>query len=172
MRKLLFLMIILVSLNSASLAQKQLKLLVVDKDWTINIGDVIQLGVGSNPDCSFKYVTAGKFLDAVKITKENGEQVNIKHDVDQSYNSGRHEVLKIYKDRTMVVKNGAAGRFTIEIDKAVKADELIPTPTAPTVNVVNQGSVADELAKLKKLYDDGVLTKKEYEAQKKKLLNQ
>ena len=30
----------------------------------------------------------------------------------------------------------------------------------------------DELAKLKKLYDDGVLTKKEYEAQKKKLLNQ
>lgn len=33
-------------------------------------------------------------------------------------------------------------------------------------------SVADELAKLKKLYDDGVLTKEEFEAQKKKLLEQ
>jgi len=92
--------------------------------------------------------------------------------VDQNYNSGKHEILKIYKDRTMVVKNGAAGRFSIEIDKAIKAGELIPTPSAPTVNVVNQGSVADELVKLKKLYDDGVLTQKEYETQKKKLLNQ
>lgn len=33
-------------------------------------------------------------------------------------------------------------------------------------------SVADELTKLKKLYDEGVLTKEEFEAQKKKLLNQ
>ena len=33
-------------------------------------------------------------------------------------------------------------------------------------------SVADEIAKLKKLYDDGILTKEEYEAQKKKLLEQ
>ncbi len=172
MRKLLLLMMVLTSFSTASLAQRQLKSLVVDKDWTINVGDVIHLGVGSNPDGSFKYITSGKFLDAVKITKENGEQVNIKHDVDQNYNSGKHEVLKIYKDRTMVVKNGAAGRFSIEIDKAIKAGELIPTPSAPTVNVVNQGSVADELVKLKKLYDDGVLTQKEYETQKKKLLNQ
>lgn len=33
-------------------------------------------------------------------------------------------------------------------------------------------SKADELTKLKKLYDDGVLTKEEFEAEKKKLLNQ
>ena len=50
----------------------------------------------------------------------------------------------------MVVKNGCSQpRFTIEIDKTVKAGELIPTPTALLLNVVNQGSVADELAKLK-----------------------
>lgn len=36
----------------------------------------------------------------------------------------------------------------------------------------NSLSVADELTKLKKLYDDGILTKDEFEAQKKKLLNQ
>ncbi len=33
-------------------------------------------------------------------------------------------------------------------------------------------SKADELSKLKKLYDDGVLNKEEFEAEKKKLLNQ
>jgi len=34
------------------------------------------------------------------------------------------------------------------------------------------GSIADEIGKLNKLYKEGTLTKEEFEAQKKKLLDQ
>jgi hypothetical protein len=71
-------------------------------------------------------------------------------------------------------------RYVIDIENAIEAKELdVPKeyaiaekkPEAPSVTVKQEISVADELTKLKKLYDDGVLTKEEYEAQKKKLLD-
>jgi hypothetical protein len=71
-----------------------------------------------------------------------------------------------------------SGRYEIDVDNAISSGEIVvpdefkPKPKVATtvVEVKQQVSVADELIKLKKLYDDGVLTKEEYEAQKKKLL--
>ena len=45
------------------------------------------------------------------------------------------------------------------------------TTNVTVVNSNNSLSVPDELAKLKKLLDDEVITKSEYETQKSKLLN-
>lgn len=65
------------------------------------------------------------------------------------------------------------------VNKILKTDfndklkEAIKTYKPQSNSTTNkQSSVADELTKLKKLYDDGILTKDEFEAQKKKLLNQ
>ena len=42
----------------------------------------------------------------------------------------------------------------------------------PSIQAATPNLVADELAKLKKLLDDGVITQEEFDAQKTKLLNQ
>lgn len=73
---------------------------------------------------------------------------------------------------------GGLVAYEIDVENAITSGELVvpdefkPKPkTATTVVEVKQPlSLADELAKLKKLYDDSVLTKDEYEAAKKKLL--
>jgi hypothetical protein len=71
--------------------------------------------------------------------------------------------------------------YWIELDQAIEAGEIVvPEPyaakldinkkNAPVVIQQNSVSVADEIKKLKSLFDSGVLTKEEYETQKKKLL--
>jgi hypothetical protein len=74
-------------------------------------------------------------------------------------------------------------RFYIDYENAVNSGELIypskqqnsKNQTSIEVKVIqekNQGtSITDELAKLKKLYDSGAITKEEYEVGKKKLLD-
>lgn len=69
------------------------------------------------------------------------------------------------------------GAIRFDIDNAISSGELdVPEnfkPKAKPLLVEVKGgqiSVADELVKLKKLFDDGVLNKEEYEAAKKKLL--
>ena len=72
--------------------------------------------------------------------------------------------------------NVGAIRFEVDIDNAIASgelsvpDEFKPKKDLATVVVKQETSLADELAKLKKLYSDSVLTKEEYEAAKKKLL--
>lgn len=49
--------------------------------------------------------------------------------------------------------------------------QLSPTQNNPKTTSSSKDSVADELQKLKKLFDDGVLTKEEFQEQKARLLN-
>jgi C-terminal processing protease CtpA/Prc len=51
-------------------------------------------------------------------------------------------------------------------------EAVTPAVSAPTPQLAAQSSVADELLKLKKLKDDGVITNEQFEAQKTKLLRQ
>jgi hypothetical protein len=68
-------------------------------------------------------------------------------------------------------------RYEIDPDNAIKSGELFvpdeykPKPNVATVQVVQQTSAADELTKLNQLYKDSVITKEEFEAQKKKILS-
>jgi hypothetical protein len=63
-----------------------------------------------------------------------------------------------------------------DIESAIDAGEIVSINSKSfskeNANVVvqeNKGSVADELIKLKKLYDDSALTQEEYEVQKNKV---
>ena len=76
---------------------------------------------------------------------------------------------------SIIFKDGSKGALDLHMafDKAI---ESIPgTPLAELIvseelKTNTTGTVADEIAKLYKLYQDGVLNKEEFEAQKKKLL--
>ena len=67
--------------------------------------------------------------------------------------------------------------YEVDIDNAIAAGEVVIPEEFKQKDKVHQieakgtaVSVADELLKLKKLLDDGILTKDEFEAERKKIL--
>lgn len=66
-------------------------------------------------------------------------------------------------------------KFEIEIQNALESGEVVSKDPAIVSKLQTQTkpySVADEILKLKKLMDDGLLTREEFDVQKKKLLSQ
>lgn len=170
--KRLVLLIVTIFLVLHVFAQKKknsLDYIETSTGWTINLGDTVQLGTGSLPKGIFKYVTNASATKAIEI-KQNGSTINTDPALEDNYKFRKLKVLQIPNTQTLVVKNGLAGRLSIDVEPAIASGELIKPKQKKEIVVVNQGSTADELAKIKKLYDEGVLTKEEYEAQKKKLL--
>jgi hypothetical protein len=134
----------------------------------VDKGDIIQLGQGSNADKNFIYVH-----DFEMTTAPN------------SYANKKFEILQLKETEDKLngkeyyaIFIGELFRYKVDLANAIKYGEVIGInnikfnqPNTPGVKVIQpKQSVADELLKLKKLYDAGVLTKEEYEAQKKKLL--
>ncbi|QIP18032.1 SHOCT domain-containing protein [Spirosoma aureum] len=151
--------------------------------WVVHTDDTLQLGKGSMPDkrfafiyeslTSFNYANSANSPNAYDRrnylnSNMSGQRVRVK------------ELLQYGTKRTgytMIAKVGVGNivNYWIEIDNAVEAGEILPPERYRTAKkseaISTSGSVADELKKLKELMDAGVITKEEFEAQKKKLLN-
>ena len=134
---------------------------------TYRIGDTVRLGKGSGDNGSFLYIEQKgmpfpsprpspglpkSFTNSGVIIK------NIKND---SVN-GINKCL-------FMVSAGGPFRFSVYIDDAILACEVIPCQAASSRQ---SGSVADEIKKLKDLLDAGALTQAEFDSQKKKLLSE
>lgn len=145
---------------------------------------MLKIGNGSMPDGDFKYIRIAA-TSMFQYTGTDRSRVNSANSLPASNRGFSYKVVRIQKYGTK--KNGytyypiinvGAIRFQIDIDNAIAfgeldvPDEFKPKEKTATIEIKQPISVADELAKLKKLYDDGVLTKEEYEQQKKKLLEQ
>ncbi len=140
---------------------------------TFVVGDDLHFGLGSNAATkgfNFVYTSpmslSGQlFLDAGwagrKMKIKNFKKLGTRRTGDKFY---------------IILGGGNIVNYWCEIDQALSqgevVDDRIQKDPTPVVTVNQPTSVADEIAKLKKLYDDGVLTKEEFEAQKKKLLGQ
>ena len=160
-------------LSLSVISQKNGKTFETSKGWAIAIGDKIKLGTGSGPNGVFRFIKVWGAAEAIEVKTTSNMQIN--KVVDKTYKHEEYEVSKIYDDNAIVVKRGL-GRLLIDVEPAIQTGELtVPAnynQQGGNVIVIkeNEVSVADELVKLKKLYDDGVISKKEYKAQKKKLL--
>jgi len=73
---------------------------------------------------------------------------------------------------TFTVGSGTLTNFTVIIDDAIQACEVLPCTANTNPAATQTVDVADELIKLKKLLDNGSITQAEYDAQKKKLLGE
>lgn len=153
--------------------------------YTVKAGDELILGKGTLPNKFFAFIYQSPmgFYSETTIDASNrksltsnfaGKKVKIKRL--QSYGTKRTGYNVV-----AVVGAGDIVNYWVELDQAIEAGEIIvPEPYASKLDinkknapiVIQQGSVsiADEIKKLKDLYDSGVLTKEEYESQKKKLL--
>jgi len=132
---------------------------------TYHVNDTVKLGKGSGEDGSFLYLE-DRGLPAPGHS----------HNLPKQFANGGAVIKSIKKDfrskidkYSFVVDAGGIFNFSLFIDDAILACEVLPCAQQGTKQ---PASVADELLKLKKLLDSGALTQAEFDAQKKKLLNQ
>ncbi len=172
MKKLLLLGIFSFVFVSAN-AQKveKLKKYKASNGIIYKVGDQIKLGRGSGANGAFVYVTMGGWamIESGKITplapSNAGLIVKIKKIKKYNY--------KHYKGVYFTVGGGNITNYNIDIENAIAAGE-IQSPINKKLTQEknnNNNDKYDELLKIKKLFDMGVLTKEEYEAEKKKILN-
>jgi len=146
----------------------------------------IKIGTGSAPDGDFKFIRINsESLFAYNSTTRYQGLENSANAFPRNQSGLKFKIKAVEKrgsKKRGYVYYAKIGmgliNYEIDVDNAIAAGELVvpgefkpKLKTAPVVvEVKQQLSVADELTKLKKLFDDAVLTKEEYEAQKKKLL--
>ena len=170
MKKLLLILISLLPVTAFCQEMKEFK---APNGKTYHVGDTLKVGMGSMPDGNFKYirVTPPPFFPP----RPNGNNFSAKRDFAMST-----AVIRKIKttsqmsgsDKVMfTVKAGGIGTYDIWIVEAIAACEVTPC-SGTTPGAASTYSVADEILKLKKLLDSGAITKAEYDAQKKKLLDE
>ena len=163
--------------NNSELPRIDKDTLFTTSGYKIVNGQDIKLGTGSLPYGDFKYISISStsWLTAGSTNQEP---------VGRKWNGHLFKVKKVRKEGTkkrgftfyLVLGGGNIVNYECDIESAIATGEIVVPEEyrlkqkAVVVEIKQPISVADELTKLKKLYDDGVLTKEEYEAQKKKLL--
>lgn len=155
--------------------------------YKIAVGQEINIGTGSTPDGDFKFIRRNSTgFGTMMATTDNNAYNKSQLSLPRNMDGHKGKVVKIVARGNNKIGityqpliTFGSGRYEIDVDNAIASGEIIvpdefkpkPKNAATVVEMKQQLSVADELTKLKKLYDDGILTKEEYDAQKKKLLD-
>lgn len=158
--------------------------LITRSGFKITVGQDINLGTGSTPDGDFKFIRRNSTGFGTIMTMTNSNSYN-KSQFSLPRNMAGHKgkVVKIVVRGNEKIGQTfeplitfGSGRYEIDVDNAIISGEIIvpeefrPKPKAAVIELKQNVSIADEIIKLKKLFDDGILTKEEYDIQKKKLL--
>jgi len=157
--------ILLLLFTTFLFAQERLKEYKASNNITYKEGDTIALGRGSGGQGTFVY------LKIAGIMAGSATQIG------SSY-SGLNVILKKIKSAKFkgaekvffTVGGGNITNYMLEIEEAIATCE-VKDCVSPEKQPVSQLSKFDELKKLKALFDEGVLSKEEYDNEKKKLLN-
>ncbi len=135
---------------------------------TYHLGDTVRLGRGTKPDGSFLYLEDHGIIPNPRSTRTLPKEFANAAAVVKSIRKMKVNGIDKYM---FSVNPGGPLRYTVFIDDAIEACEVKPCKTPDSAKPATAGSVADEIKKLKGLLDSGAITKEEYDAQKKKLLN-
>ncbi len=176
MKKITFLTIAFLTLNLMQ-AQKSEKLdeFTASNGVTYKVGDDFKLGRGSDTNGRFVYVNMGGWGAIAGATN------NANYNADQNRlgaaNSGLIVTLKKikkydskrFKGVYFTVGGGNITNYTIDIENAIETCEIEICNDSKNV-AQSTTDKYDQLEKLKKLLDSGVLTQEEYEVEKKKIL--
>lgn len=167
MRTAIFLSIMLTVMLPAT-AQTKLPEYKASNGITYHAGDTVKLGRGSATNGNFLYVQV-----AGLAASGNADENNLP----RRFASSNAVIKKIitWKQKgaqkiALVVGVGLLTNYYLYIEDAIATCEVedCKDPSQPVASTDKY----DQLAKLKKLLDDGVITQDEYDKEKKKLLDQ
>ncbi|WP_263601500.1 SHOCT domain-containing protein [Chryseobacterium sp. PET-29] len=158
--------------------------LITKSGFKIIIGQDINLGTGSTPDGDFKFIRRNSTgFGTIMMMTDNNSYNKSQLSLPRNMAGHKGKVVKIVVRGNQRIGQTfeplitfGSGRYEIDVDNAIAAGEIIvpeqfkPKPKAAIVELKQNISIADEIVKLKRLLDDGILTKEEYDIQKKKLL--
>ncbi len=160
--------------------------LYINHDIKFTVGDQIKIGTGTAEGGDFKFIKINQQGFTAVVTMTSDHRYNKDMYALHSEYTGRYGTIKKIRDvgdkrhgynyQLLLEITGTGHRHQCEIVNAISSGEIECNGCEKlrknnnTVIVKNEVSVADELAKLKKLRDDNVLTEDEYISQKKKLL--
>jgi hypothetical protein len=192
MKSFLFSVILLASLSVNVKAQENNlpqilgDTLFTSSGFNIAKGQKIKIGTGSMPDGNFKYIrinSASFFAyNTMSNNIHNPNEANYANSLNRSESGHQLTVVKLEKrgdeirDYVYYVVCKGLPRYEIDIENAINAGEVIIPLTEKSASGHMAAddalyvSKADELAKFKKLLDQGVITEEEFVVQKKKLL--
>ncbi|ANH80078.1 hypothetical protein A8C56_02945 [Niabella ginsenosidivorans] len=162
-------LIILVLLPTIIFAQKNYKKgmdsLITTSGWVIHKGDTITLGAGSRPTGDFAFIAPLSLSVADVLMSKPADAMS-------KLFSGSKFIVSIIGGDRIVISGGKKDRIKafVMVEPAIQKGEIV-IPYKNKDQSPLTLSKADELTKLKKLLDDGVLTKEEFEAEKRKILD-
>lgn len=178
MKRLLFLLAL------PLFCKAQIELPKVDKDtlfttsgFNVIVGMDLKLGAGSLPNGDFKYVaiSASSWANIMDASMS-------KSGIGRRYSGHLVRVKKFRKDGNkkrgyvynVIIGGGNIANYDCDIENAIASGEVVvPDEFKPKLAGSSPATPdpADQLKKLKGLYDSGALTKEEYDSAKKKVLS-
>ena len=169
MKKLALLLTIIFAVNVTNGQKKKQKLeeYTASNGITYKIGDAIKLGRGSDTNGKFVYVNIGGW--AVSGNAENNRLPAANAGLIVTIKKINKYNYKRYKGIYLTIGGGNITNYTMDLENAIATCE-VENCTKENGTVQSTTDKYDQLAKLKKLLDDGVLSEEEYDAEKKKIL--
>ena len=157
--------IFLLFIVSGNAQKKQIGIYKADNGVTYRLKDEIHLNVGSDTNAAFNYVTTPMAQDDSKSGGRHLANRVFKIIGIEKYNGKRRTGVKFVARKGLLLVH-------IDIINAIRTCEVTPCTqtTSSSPVVINESDKYDKLKKLKDLYDDGVLNKDEYEAEKQRVL--
>ena len=191
MKKLILFFALIISMTNVFSQENNAEFPKIENDtlfttcgYKIIKGQDIKMGVGSMPDGDFKFIrrSSASLFAYSSMTGYQGlanqanalprNQSGLKYSVKKIEKKGNEKKGYVYYAKISLSLIG----YEIDVENAIAAGEIsIPNEfkskkEQQVVEVKQQLSVGDELIKLKKIMDDGILTKEEFDIQKKKIL--
>lgn len=141
--------------------------------WVLRVGDTLQLGRGSRPDKTFAFFSEGPASPSASSAPAH---------LPASYGGRRVVLTDLRSSGSPATGYGVYGVIDVDgqppyhtgVDDAIEGGELLPPvkyrPSARAAPAV-PASVARQLIQLKTQLETGTITRQEYDARRKKLLN-
>jgi hypothetical protein len=166
MKNILIFLCLIASLNAYTQSYKNLSNYLAPNGINYKVGDKIKLGRGSSSNGKFIYIVSYGW----------NESTNSEDNMLSGSEAGSFVFIKKIKQYNLtrdtntyfIVSLGGLTRYRLDIVNAIKTCEIDNCNKEVEKNELDK---YDLLLKIKNLYDKGVLTKEEYEQEKKEILN-